>query len=218
MMKINIAERKYGLSERLAEKALKADIAAMGHYTEFGFMNPDIKFMCGRETKVFGNALTVRIPSEESKALHLAVCMAQEGDIIVIDRCGDKTHAAVGEMVALCANTRKVSAIVIDGPMTDFEEIEEIGIPVFARGVSALTTKFIHDCGEINYDVSCGGVVVHPGDMIMADRNGILVLRDFEAEELLDTAISDQAQESGEKKEVLEGATLQQLYVPEYPL
>ena len=136
----------------------------------------------------------------------------------MIDRCGDKTHAAVGEMVALCANTRKVSAIVIDGPMTDFEEIEEIGIPVFARGVSALTTKFIHDCGEINYDVSCGGVVVHPGDMIMADRNGILVLRDFEAEELLDTAISDQAQESGEKKEVLEGATLQQLYVPEYPL
>ena len=107
---------------------------------------------------------------------------------------------------------------MIDGPMTDFEEIEEIGIPVFARGVSALTTKFIHDCGEINYDVSCGGVVVHPGDMIMADRNGILVLRDFEAEELLDTAISDQAQESGEKKEVLEGATLQQLYVPEYPL
>ena len=49
-MKINIAERKYGLSERLAEKALKADIAAMGHYTEFGFMNPDIKFkMCIRD-------------------------------------------------------------------------------------------------------------------------------------------------------------------------
>ncbi len=84
-------------------------------------------------------------------------------------------------MIALCANTRKVSAIIIDGPMTDFEEIKDIGNPVFARGTSALTTKFIHDCGEINYDISCGGVTVHPGDMIMADKNGILVLRDFES-------------------------------------
>ena len=54
--------------------------------------------------------------------------------------------------------------------------------------------------------------------MIMADKNGVLVLRDFEAEELLDTAIADQAQEADEKKEVLNGATLQQLYVPEYEL
>ena len=181
-------------------------------------MDPDIKFMCGRNARVAGNALTVRIPAEESKALHLAVSMAQEGDIIVIDRCGDRSHAAVGEMIALCANTRKVSAIIIDGPMTDFEEIKDIGIPVFARGTSALTTKFIHDCGEINYDISCGGVTVHPGDMIMADKNGILVLRDFEAEELLDTAIADQKQESGEREQVLNGTTLQQLYVPEYPV
>ena len=217
-MKINIADRKEGVAATLAAKAAGADIAAIGHYTEFGFMDPDIKFMCGRNARVAGNALTVRIPAEESKALHLAVSMAQEGDIIVIDRCGDRSHAAVGEMIALCANTRKVSAIIIDGPMTDFEEIKDIGIPVFARGTSALTTKFIHDCGEINYDISCGGVTVHPGDMIMADRNGILVLRDFEAEELLDTAIADQKQESGEREQVLNGTTLQQLYVPEYPV
>ncbi len=217
-MKINIAQRKEGIAASLADKAAKADIAAIGHYTEFGFMDPDIKLMCGKDVKVCGNALTVRIPAEESKSLHLAVSMAQEGDIIVIDRCGDRSHAPVGEMVALCASTRKVKAIIIDGPMTDFEEINEIGIPVFARGISALTTKFVHDCGEINYDISCGGVVVHPGDMIMADKNGVLVLRDFEAEELLDTAIADQAQEADEKKEVLNGATLQQLYVPEYEL
>lgn len=217
-MKINIAPRKEGPAAGLAEKMEKADIAAIGHYTEFGFVNPEIKFMCGRSARVFGNALTVRIPAEESKSLHLAVSMAQEGDIVVIDRCGDRNHAAVGEMVALCANTRKVKAIIIDGPMTDFEEIKEIGIPVFATGTSPLTTKFVHDCGEINYDISCGGVVVHPGDIIMADKNGILVLRDFEAEELMDTAIADQAQESGEKSEVLGGKTLQQLYVTEYPL
>ncbi len=77
-MKINIADRKEGVAAALAAKAAGADIAAIGHYTEFGFMDPDIKFMCGRNARVAGNALTVRIPAEESKALHLAVSMAQK--------------------------------------------------------------------------------------------------------------------------------------------
>lgn len=64
------------------------DIAAIGHYTEFGFMSPKIKNICGKSKKIFGRAVTVRIPSQESKALHVAVSMAQEGDVIVVDRCG----------------------------------------------------------------------------------------------------------------------------------
>ena len=218
MMKIRIAPRKEAPVSALREKLQKADIATIGHYTEFGFMNPRIRYMCGQQDRVYGNAVTVRIPAEESKALHLAVSLAQEGDILVIDRCGDTTHAPVGEMIALCSSVRKLSAIIVDGPMTDIEEIREIGIPVFATGVSALTTKFIHDCGEINYDISCGGVPVHPGDLIMADRNGVLVLREFEAEALLDAAIEDQKAEAQEKQEVIGGMTLQQLYVKEYPL
>lgn len=194
------------------------DIAAIGHYTEFGFMSPKIKNICGKSKKIFGRAVTVRIPSQESKALHVAVSMAQEGDVIVVDRCGDTNHACVGEMVALCADARKLAGIVVDGPITDYEEIEEIGIPVFATGISPLTTKFIIDCGEINYDISCGGVPVHPGDYILADNNGVLVLREFEIDELIKTAIADQEEESGDKKSVLAGKTLQELYVPEYPI
>ena len=182
----------------------------MGHYTEFGFMSPKIKYICGKKKKISGRAVTVRIPSQESKALHVAVSMAQEGDIIVIDRCGDENHACVGEMVALCANTRKVAGIVVDGPITDYEEIAQIGIPVFATGTSPLTTKFIIDCGEINYDISCGGVPVHPGDYILADKNGVLVLREFEIGELIRTAMADQKEESGDKKRIMAGKTLQE--------
>lgn len=216
MDKIRINPRKDINIEPIREKLQAADIAAIGHYTEFGFMNPRIRCMFSSTENIFGPAVTVRIPSQESKALHLAVSMAQEGDVIVIDRCGDVTHACVGEMIALCSSTRKLAGIVVDGPMTDYREIEKIGIPVFATGVSALTTKFIEDCGEINYSISCGGVPVEPGDMIMADKNGVLVLRRFELEELLDTALKDQDTESHEKEEVLQGKTLQQLYVPEY--
>ena len=218
MEKIRILPRKEFAIKSIEEKLQKVDIAAIGHYTEFGFMDPRLHAMNPNMTKIYGSALTVRIPSQDSKALHLAISMAEEGDVVVIDRCGDTTHACTGEMIALCANVRKVSAIIVDGPMTDLEEILEIGIPVFATGVSALTTKFISSCGEINDDISCGGIVVHPGDLIMADKNGVLVLREFEAEKLIDEALADQGCEADEKEEVKSGKTLQELYVPEYPL
>ena len=171
--------------EQYRQKLEVVEIATIGHYTEFGFMHPRIRKITPGKAKVFGPALTVRIPAQESKALHVAVSMAQKGDVLVIDRCGDETHACCGEMVALCAKMRKVVAIVIDGPLTDLEAITSIGIPVFATGVSALTTKFVVDSGEINDDISCGGVPVHPGDFVMADENGVLVLRPFEAEGLM---------------------------------
>ncbi len=202
----------------LEKKIEKVDVAAIGHYTEFGFMNKQIKAMKPNTGKIYGRAVTVRIPSQESKAVHIAVSMAGEGDVLVIDRSGDTTHACVGEMVALCAKVRKLSAIIVDGPITDYEEIKEIGIPVFATGLSGLTTKFIRDCGEINCDISCGGVVVHPGDLILADTNGVLVLREFEIDYLIEQALADQSDEQAEKEAVLAGKTLQQLYVPEYPV
>lgn len=218
MDKLRIRKRKTMDLSGVKEKLQAAEIAAIGHYTEFGFLDPRLRCMTPEAKKVFGPAVTVRIPSQESKALHVAVSLAQEGDVIVIDRCGDTSHACVGEMIALCASVRKLAAIIVDGPMTDYEEIIAIGIPVFATGTSPLTTKFIADCGEVNYDICCGGVPVNPGDMVLADKNGILVLRDFEMEELLDRALQDQETEAGEKKAVLKGKTLQQLYVPEYPV
>jgi regulator of RNase E activity RraA len=196
-----------------------ADIAAIGHHTEFGYVDPGIHLMNPRTGKILGPAVTVKIPSNESKALHLAVSMAEEGDVIVVDRCLDRIHACVGEMVALGANLRKVAGIIVDGPITDFEAIREIGIPIFARGVTALTTKFIRDEGEINGDISCGGVVVHSGDLIIGDENGILVFHEpNEAEMYFDEAIAEQGSEAEDRRRLMGGQTLQQLYVPEYPL
>lgn len=221
-MKIVINPRAENRFAHLKEKSAQAEIATIGHYTEYGFMAPGIHLMNPREggqVKIAGPALTVQIPANESKAMHLAVSMAQEGDVVVVDRCLDVSHAAVGEMVALCASVRKAAAIIIDGPVTDIAAIREIGIPVFARGLTALTTKFIKDTGVINGDISCGGVVVHPGDLVMADENGVLVLSDpAEAEELLDKAVADQAYEAADQESVKNGATLQQMYVPEYPV
>ena len=204
MNKIRISPRKDNDFDEFSDFLDKVSIATIGHYTEFGFIDNGIKCMTPETNRFYGKAVTVRIPAQESKALHIAVSMAEEGDVLVIDRCGDKTHACFGEMVALCAKVRKLAGVVIDGPITDYEEILKMGIPVFARGISALTTKFIKDCGEINYDISCGGVVVHPGDLIVADINGVLVLRPFETANLLQKAFEDQNVELDEIDHPLE--------------
>jgi regulator of RNase E activity RraA len=219
LKRIKILPRVAGDFERLAAKMREADLAQIGHYTEYGFMDTGIRFMNPESGKAIGRALTVRIPAQESKALHLAVSMAREDDIIVIDRCGDRTHAAIGEMVALCASQRKAAAMIVDGPVTDIKEIREIGIPVFARGTSGLTTKFIDDDGVINDDISCGGVVVHAGDAVMADDNGVFVFpRDVgEAEAFLDKALADSLEESKDRELILAGKTLRELYVPDAP-
>jgi regulator of RNase E activity RraA len=219
-MTIKIYDRKSrDRFSHLMAKAEKADIAAIGHYTEFGFLDPGIHLLNPPDTKIVGRALTVKIPANESKALHLAVSMASKGDVIVVDRCLDRTHACLGEMVALGASLRGVAGVIVDGPVTDIGAIREIGLPVFARGLSALTTKFVFDEGEIGGDISCGGVVVHDGDLIMAGENGILVLDDPDAADaLFDEALQSQSEEADERTQLRGGMTLQELYVPDCPL
>ena len=76
--------------------------------------------------------------------------IAQPGDVVVIDRCGDRLHACWGGMVTLAAHLKRLAGGIIDGPATDIDEIEELGFPVYCRGMSAITTKLMGFGGEIN--------------------------------------------------------------------
>jgi len=114
---------------------------------------------------------------------------------VVVDRCGDTLHACWGGVVTLAARLKGVAGAVIDGPATDADEIKEIGLPVYCRGISAITTKLLGLAGEINTAVQCGGVSVQPGDLILADANGVLVLRPSEAAAVAQEALARQESE-----------------------
>lgn len=162
--------------------------ATIGHHLHYGFMDCRIRSML-QDVKVVGTAFTVRTNSNDSTMVHKAVSLAREGDVIVIDRTGDTKHACVGEMVVYAAKSRKVAGMIIDGPCTDIQAIREIGLPVFATGLSPITTKLYGISGEINTTIQCGGVAVKPGDFIIADDNGVLVLsQDLNYEEILERA------------------------------
>ena len=171
---LNRVENKRFTTE-IKERLSKVEPATMGHYLHYGFMDTRVKSML-QNVNVVGTAFTVRTNVNDSTMVHKAVSLAEEGDILVIDRTGDGKHACVGEIVAYAANARKLAGIIIDGPCTDIQAIREIGIPVFATGLSPITTKLYGESGEINTVVQCGGVNVHPGDVIVADDNGVLVL------------------------------------------
>jgi regulator of RNase E activity RraA len=174
--------------------------ASIGHHTEEGFMDPDIKPL-GRKVKLVGPAVTIFQPANRS-ALGEAMALAQPGDVLVIDRAGERKRATFGEMLAMRCLRAGLAGVVIDGPATDIVEIQDMGFPVFSRGVSAVLGPSLANDGVVNAPVVCGGVVVRPGDLILGDDNGVLVIPPERAEALLEIAEARERAEAKRRKEL----------------
>lgn len=207
-MKI-LPREKTWISDELKARCEEVEPATIGHYLHFGFMDPKISPVFDN-VKMVGQAFTVKTTSYDSVMVHKAVSLAEEGDVLVIDRSGDTKHACVGEMVVYAAKARKLAGIIIDGPSTDIQAIRELGVPVFSTGLSPITTKLIGNSGEINTTVQCGGVTVNPGDLIIADDNGVLVMpKDKEdLEEIIARAEASEANEANTKQKLDSGVPL----------
>lgn len=175
------------LPEELIERFKKISPSELGHALEFGFVNPEISLMDkSKEIYLVGTAITVRIPAVDSTMVYKAMTYAKPGDILVIDMQGEKRHAPWGEMTTLTAKRFGISAVIIDGPNTDSNAIKDLDFSVYSKGQSNLTTKILGYRGDVNVPVQCGGVVVSPGDLILADNDGILVVPYTHAEQLIE--------------------------------
>ena len=160
------------------------------------FNTPDISDMLNRmytmhsgiqaltgHGKIIGSACTVKVYPGDNLMVHKALDIAQPGDIIVID-CGALCNGIIGDLIATKAKHRGVAGFVIDGLIRDVEGIREIGMPVYARG-NTPKGPLHRGPGEINYAISCGGIVVNPGDIIYGDANGVVTIHREFANELL---------------------------------
>lgn len=205
-----INDRVSSPDSELIELLKKVEPATVGHFRHHGFMAPAIRPLL-KGLKVVGPAVTVRTPGADSTVVHKVMEIAQQGDVVVIDRCGDTNHACLGGGVALAAHCRGLAGCIIDGPATDIDEIEEMNFPVYATGLSPITTKLLGFGGEINTVIQCGGVTVHPGDLIVADNNGVVVLRPDEARAVAEKAIGMQEAEVTLLEQIKAGQTLSSL-------
>lgn len=172
------------LQNDILQRANSVDPAQIGHYIQSGFMRSDIKPI-DDSFRVLGPAFTVRLPTNDNSMLYYAMQFAPAGSILVIDRMGESRFACCGEIVVRAAQTKGIVGIVVDGPSTDTLKIKEIGLPVFSTGRSAVTNTLIGMDGEYNVDISCGGTVVHPWDIIFGDTDGVIVCPENKFEEYL---------------------------------
>ncbi len=189
-----IKERATRCTPDLISMFKEVEPATLGHVLHHGFMDHTLRCLV-KGAKVVGPAFTVKTAGADSTVLHKAMGLAEKGDVVVVDRCGDMQHACWGGVVTLAASLRGIAGGIVDGLATDGEEIEEVGFPLYCKGITALTTKLLGHGGEINTIVQCGGVAVKPGDLIVADSNGILVLDPEEAKPLGERALSMQTRE-----------------------
>jgi 4-hydroxy-4-methyl-2-oxoglutarate aldolase len=205
---ITVGPAPSSVDDRLLRQLREISVPTLGHYIENGALDPGIRAAVF-PARFVGCAVTVRSVAPDSALVHKAIGMLAPGDVLDIDMGGDTRHAPVGEVVTLGAKMRGAAAIVIDGPCTDVVELAALGLPVFSRGTSCLTTKLLGtEGGGINIPVSCGGVAVRPGDIVIGDENGVLALERAVAEELAPTALKDDREEPALRDALRAGAVL----------
>lgn len=134
--------------------------------------------------RLLGVALTVRTRPGDNLMVHKAIEMAEEGDIIVVDASGDMTNAIVGEIMLRIAEKRKIAGFIIDGAIRDTAAFADGEFPIYARGITH-RGPYKDGPGEINVPITVGGMVVHPGDIIVGDEDGLVAVPSDEAEQLL---------------------------------
>ena len=126
--------------------------------------------------KVIGPALTVRVPGNDNLMIHKALTLVKPGDVMVIDGGGDHSCALLGLLMVSTAVKMGAAGMIVDGDIRDASELRQTGFPVFAAGISP-NGPMKEGPGEINFPISCGGLTVLPGDIIVADDDGVVVVK-----------------------------------------
>jgi RraA family protein len=155
---------------------------------------------------VAGPALTVRVRPGDNLMIHVAIAMAQPGDVILIDGGGDVSQALIGGLMRTSAIARGIAAFVVDGAVRDVAEWAEHGIAIYARGHTHRgPTK--DGPGEVNVPIACAGMAVCPGDLVLADADGVITIPAAEAAALLPRVKALAAREDQTRAGNLSGAT-----------
>lgn len=168
-------------------------------------LSSEIKLMSSPKNKMCGVALTVKSRPGDNLMLHQALNIAQEGDVIILSNNGDRTQAIMGEiMYKYLADFKKVAGIVIDGPIRDIDVISKSNCPIYATGTTP-GGPYKEGPGELNVPISIGGIAVNPGDIILGDQDGVIVIPKNDAADLIDKAEANAQQDHAKVLNASEG-------------
>ena len=212
-MIVNDLKAHKPLSEATWDGLQKLQPASLGHYLTNGIIANSIKPLVPGKRMV-GRAVTVRQPYPDAVPVHVVFDYLKAGDVLVIDRCGDNHIACLGEITVRAGLAIGVAGFVVDGVLTHIDELRELGIPVFARGLNVVTTRTLDLPGaELFGEVVIGDVVVRTGDIVMGDNNGLLSLSPDHPglDELVQKSLSDENREVEWRKRLAAGESLSRM-------
>jgi regulator of RNase E activity RraA len=169
-------------------------------------MNPRIRLISRPKAPMSaGVALTVKGRAGDNLALHIAIDIAQEGDFIVVSNDADNTRSLTGGIMMAHLYSKKAAGIVLDGPIRDIDELGSWDFPIYATGATP-GGPYKEGPGEINVPISCGEISVAPGDVILADADGIIVIPRNDAAVILQNAKNFQTQDSKKFEQAKNGS------------
>jgi len=149
-------------------------------------MEPAIRVLTDPQARLIGPALTVKVFPGDNLMVHKSLDIAKPGDVIVVDAGSSTMNAVLGDLISTKARHRGVAGFIVDGLIRDLPAILELGdFPVFARDVTPIGPLH-RGPGEIGGAISAGGIVVNPGDVIVADLNGVVVVPRLDVESVLE--------------------------------
>jgi RraA family protein len=151
--------------------------------------------------RVAGRAFTVMTAGGDNKAIHEALTQIGPGDVLVVNGQGNTNRALIGELIAGRAIARGVAGFVIDGAVRDVRDLEELRFPVYARAVTP-AGPYRNGPGYLQRPVAIGGVVVNPGDIVVGDDDGVAVLPQAEAADIIGRAEAKHEQETKQRAEI----------------
>jgi 4-hydroxy-4-methyl-2-oxoglutarate aldolase len=135
--------------------------------------------------KIAGPAITVEVRPGDNLMIHAALAIAQPGDVIVVDGKGDQTCALIGEIMATQAQQAGLAGMVLDAAVRDAEALRANGFPVFSVGTNPCgPTKFLP--GRVNWTITIAGITVNPGDLVVGDADGVVVIERGRVAEMIE--------------------------------